>query len=251
MKHISLLVLTSVLLFPAAASAQGRTDFFSVGMTAGYSGNSTSMTAQYIDHYNIHRSRGLAAGLFLQYTAKEWLALRLEPMFIQKGYRTDRRGYIATMNLESYQDLSYMYHNVKDSYLQLPVMVRLQTPVLNLPVRIYCECGYYAGWWALSRYEGVIYNSSIDFVMGGKAPEEYARYHYDGKKPFVSERDNRLELGYILGIGAEWDLSDRFFIGAAWREYHAVTSYTRIHDSTSQPYYNTTRTMNLSAGINF
>lgn len=225
--------------------------FWSAGLTAGYAGNSTSMTAQYIENYNIHRHDGISAGLYVQYTMKEWFAVRLEPMFIQKGYRTDRKGYIAMQSLDSYMDLSYMYHNVHSNYLQMPVMARFQTPVLDLPVRIYCECGYYAGWWVSSRQEGVIYNSSIDFITAGNTPEEYARYHYDEKAPFVSERDRRLELGYVLGAGVEWDMSEHLSIGLGWREYRAVTSYSKIYDSTGQPYYNSTQSLNLSFGLNF
>lgn len=232
-------------------TAYGKPSDLSAGLKFGGSENGTSMTSQYIEHYNIHRRRGFAAGLFVQYKTKEWLAVRIEPEYIQKGYKTDRNGYIAYFALDSYMNLSYMYHNVRSNYLQLPVVIRLQTPIQQLPARLYCEGGYYAGWWASARQEGVIYNSSIDFIMGGRSPEECSHYHYDEKMPFVEERDRRFEFGYVLGAGVEWDFSERFTIGAGWREYRALTSYTRIYDSSSQPYYNTTRTLCMSLGINF
>lgn len=100
----------SVLLFAMTVTtdlaAQWR-----VGVTAGYASNELCMDRGYAYDMRYERRGGVAIGIPVQYDFNEWLGVRAELDFVQKGHKMHRT--------DIYQG---MHTDTRNNYLQLPVM---------------------------------------------------------------------------------------------------------------------------------
>lgn len=100
------LLFLAAIFLPDQAAAQWK-----VGLNAGYTYNSYSIDTQYAYDFNYDGLGGLTVGIPVEYGILDWLAVRADLAYLQKGH-TMSRVYNPT------------YRDRRDHYLSLPVMAR-------------------------------------------------------------------------------------------------------------------------------
>lgn len=103
---ITALLLLAAIGLPGKATAQWK-----VGINAGYTYNSYSIDTQYAYDFNYDGLGGLTIGIPVEYGILDWLAVRADLSYLQKGH-TMSRLYNPT------------FRDRRDHYLSLPVMAR-------------------------------------------------------------------------------------------------------------------------------
>lgn len=158
----------------------------------------------------------MQGGAVGQYDFNNWLGLRAELSYVQRGYRQYRTGNNAGT------DLKYRHHN-----LLLPVMASFSFGGDRL--RGFLNAGVYGGY----RLSGHVNGTYYDFLR------EHTQ-NIDQKQEVNSTRDNRWDFGYVGGLGIEYKCSNHIAAQLECRYYHSVSSttkdYMRIKD---YRYYNT------------
>lgn len=146
----SLLLLAGCLL-PDRAAAQWK-----VGVSAGYAYNQYSIDTQYAYDFNFDGRGGLTVGIPVEYGILDWLAVRADFVYLQKGYSMQRA-------------YDQGFRDRRDHYLSLPVMARFSFGGEKL--RGFLHAGGYMGYWADSRVKGTerTYDSLIDDFLAEKS----------------------------------------------------------------------------------
>ena len=199
------------------ASAQWR-----VGVTGGVDYNVFSMDKQYLDDYRIDGRWGVTLGISGQYDINSWLAVRADLNWTQKNYRKHRI---------ILSEMDYKYQN---DYLQLPVMASFS--VGSQKLRGFCNLGAYGGYWLSSRREGSDYNSFGEYVID-----------FSEKVEFDSERDQRLDFGFLGGLGLEYRITPHWAAQAEVRYYYSTVSTQKQYMRVNDYRYNSTTALQLAA----
>ena len=121
-------------LLPDRAAAQWK-----VGVSAGYAYNQYSIDTQYAYDFNFDGRGGVTVGIPVEYGILDWLAVRADFVYLQKGYSMQRA-------------YNQGYRDRRDHYLSLPVMARFSFGGEKL--RGFLHAGGYMGYWADSRVKG-------------------------------------------------------------------------------------------------
>lgn len=224
------LLLLAGTLLPDRAAAQWK-----VGVNAGYTYNHYSIDTHYAYDFNYDGRGGLTVGIPVEYGILDWLAVRADLSYLQKGYSMDR-AYDQTCR------------DRRDHYLSLPVMARISFG--SEKVRGFLHAGGYMGYWMKSRVKGVeqSVSSLLEDVFNDK--DEGIFVAYDNEYTFNSTRDNRLDAGLVGGVGVCYRLCPRIELEAEGRCYYALTSIAKEYmKHTKQPQYNTT--FALQVGVKY
>lgn len=227
---ITALLLLAAIGLPDQAAAQWK-----VGLNAGYTYNSYSIDTQYAYDFNYDGLGGLTVGIPVEYGILDWLTVRADLTYLQKGH-TMSRAYNPT------------YRDRRDHYLSLPVMARFSFGGEKL--RGFLHAGGYMGYWAKSQVQGVeCSNGSIldDWMEDGESDVFVA---YDHKYEFNSKRDKRFDAGLVGGVGVCYCIRPHIEVEAEGRCYYALTAITKDYmKHTKQPQYNTT--FALQVGVKY
>lgn len=207
----------TILLTTITASAQWR-----LGVTGGAAYNVFSMDKQYMVDYQIDGRWGATVGISGQYDFNSWLGIRADLNWTQKNYRKHR------MILDQ---MDYKYNN---NYLQLPVMASFS--VGGEKLRGFCNLGVYAGYWLNSYRNGFDYNNFGEYVL--TFSEDVA---------FDSNRDQRLDIGLLGGIGLEYRITPHWAAQAEVRYYYSTVSTTKQYMRVKDYRYNATTAIQLGA----
>lgn len=204
MKKRKILLLIALLATTLTAGAQWR-----VGVTAGADINSYSMDMQYMSDFRTKARWGATVGVSGQYDFTDWFGLRADLNWTQKNYRKYRT---------LLSNIDYKYRN---NYLQLPVMASFSFGGQKL--RGFANVGVYGGYWMNSSRWGTDYDSFSGHT-----------YDFSEKLEFNSERDNRMEFGFVGGAGLEYRLCEHWAAQLEVRYYYSATSqqkqYMRVKD---------------------
>lgn len=223
------LLLTLAVSVPAAAQ-------WRVGVTAGYSYNKLCMDTGYAYDLRYEERGGFAVGIPVQYDFFDWLGVRAEVSFVQKGHKMHRT--------DVYNKL---HSNTRNNYLQIPVMAHFSFG--GQRVRGFLNAGGYIGSWLSSHRTGLAF-SWYGFGSGDDngwiTPEN--SHEFDEKAPFDSRRDNRFEAGLAGGIGVGYRIMPRLEIQVEGRCYYALTDMQKDYMKFRTPRYNTTFV--IQAGCN-
>ena len=178
----SLLLLAGCLL-PDRAAAQWK-----VGVSAGYAYNQYSIDTQYAYDFNFDGRGGVTVGIPVEYGILDWLAVRADFVYLQKGYSMQRA-------------YDQGFRDRRDHYLSLPVMARFSFGGEKL--RGFLHAGGYMGYWADSRVKGteISWDNLIDDFLADN--ESFVFAPYDRRYEFISKRDNRFDAGLVGGVGVE------------------------------------------------
>lgn len=209
--HFPLAVLLLCAFGTATATAQG----WRVGVTAGADYNVRSMDMQYMSDFRTEGRWGATVGVSGQYNFTDWFGVRADLNWAQKNYRQ----YRSVLNV-----VDYKYRN---NYLQLPVMASFSFGGSKL--RGFTNLGVYGGYWMNSSRWGLDYNSFTDRT-----------YDFSEKVNFDSDRDQRLDFGFVGGAGLEYRLSKHWAAQIELRYYYSTTSVQKQYMHVKDYRYNGT-----------
>ena len=189
-KKFSICLLTLSLCLVARAQ-------WSVGIMAGYDYNSYSMAKGYAYDYRYGGMGGLEVTVPVQYNFLDWLGVRADISYVQKGHTMHRTGI--------YEGL---WTNTRDHYLHIPLMVSFSFG--GERVRGWVDAGGYVGGWLASWQKGI-----DEYPIGSKPDQEGAfkyyqderGYHFDEKVEFLDKRDQRFDAGLTGLAGVGWKVT--------------------------------------------
>lgn len=209
-----------------------------MGVTIGGDNNSYCIDTQYQYDWRYKDVKGLTMGLMGQYQLNDWFGLRADFNFTQKDYRQYRTG--------NAKDEDYTHHN---NYLQLPVMASFSFGAERL--RGFLNLGVYGAYWT----DGSICGTTADITFGSPLDDhdedEVTSAPVDQDYTFNSERDNRMELGAVAGLGVEYRFNSHWSLQAEARMYYSLTSTTKDYMLKKNPRYNTTTALQLGCAYSF
>lgn len=205
------------LMLPSLGFAQWR-----VGVNGGADYNHFIIDKHYQTDYVYDDRWGVTLGVMGQYDVNDWLGIRAELDWTQKNYRHHRQ-----VN----QLMDYKYVN---NYLQLPVMASFSFGGQQL--RGFCNAGIYGGYWLTSGREGFETNTFTERV-----------YEFSEDISFNSERDQRLDFGFLGGLGLEYRFAKHWAAQVELRYYYSCVSQQKDYMRVKDPRYNST--LALQAGF--
>ena len=192
-----------------ATSAETWAQGWRVGVTAGADCNTYTMDMQYMNDFRTKSRWGGTVGVSGQYNFTDWFGVRADLNWTQKNYRKYRTA------------LSQVDYKYRNNYLQLPVMASFSFGGEKL--RGFANLGIYGGYWMNSSRWGTDYSS-----FGHKT------YEFSEKQEFNSDRDRRVEFGFVGGAGLEYRLCKHWAAQIELRYYYSTTSvqkqYMRVAD---------------------
>ena len=177
---------------------------------------------------------GFNIGIPVQYKITDWFAIAVDPTFVQKDYSQQRSSFFIGVYQENY-----------NSYLQLPVMGHFMFGGKKL--QGFLNVGLYGGYWLGSREKGVMPNilditnndSTTNSIYDYQNP-----YNYNEKYTFDNRKDNRLEAGWIGGLGVAYEIDKRYQVFAEGRLLYSFTDQQKKYMTNQIPRYNTTYGIN-------
>jgi hypothetical protein len=210
---------------------------FSAGIEGGYNKNYLVTNNSNRAFTNYFPLNGFNVGIPVQYQFTEWFAIATDPSFIQKNYRQERSSFFQGV-----------YQNNYNSYLQLPLTGRILFGGERL--KGFIDAGIYGSYWLSGKIKGVNANI-LDLTTNNTATNsifDYQnRYGYNEKYIFDKKKDNRLEYGWIAGLGAGYDITTRYHVFAEARLMYAFTDQQKNYMTNQVPRYNST--YGINAGI--
>ncbi len=224
---IRLLVLCTAFLF----YLQGASAQLSVGVEGGYNKNYLVTNNANRAFTNYVPMNGFNVGLPVQYQVNDWLALAAVPAYMQKNYRQERSSFFEGV-----------YQNNYNGYIQLPVTARILFGGDRL--KGFVDGGVYGAYWMSSKIKGV--NSNIldvtsDTTSASASIFDFQKpYSYNEKYSFDNKKDNRIEFGWVAGLGAAYEITEQFGIFAEGRIFYSFTDQQKNYMINQVPRYNTT-----------
>ena len=178
-----------------------------VGVIEGAVYNIHSQDVHYMTDFSLNGAFGLNSGISGQYSFNKWLGVRADLIFAQKNYKMSRT------------DLKDVDYNYLNNYLLLPVMASFSFGGDDFPLRGFANLGYYGGLW-------------LEFA---------------GPVAFNQERDNRLDMGLVGGVGMELRCNKHLGVQIEARCYYSLTSQVKEYMKVKDYRYDTT--IGLQAGV--
>lgn len=223
MAHLKWIVFLCMFFHISSASAQWK-----VGVQAGYTHNSLSTASGYAYDRNYDALGGFTVGVPVQYEFVDWFALQTDLSFTQKNYASYRSG--------MYKDIQ---SDTKNGFMQLPVYAHFSFGGEKL--RGFINAGAYVGYWASSKTRG----DQFQYFYSIIDPQAKAPYHFDGKVPFDSRRDNRFDGGLMTGLGLQYQLTPGIQLLIEGRYYRGLTDLQKNYMRNQIHRYNDTFSLQI------
>ncbi len=230
-----ILIILGNLLFTIASKAQ-----LSVGIEGGYNKN-------YLVTNNANRAftnyiplSGFSLGIPLQYKIADWFAFSTDPTFVQKNYSQQRSAFFIGVYQQNY-----------NSYVQLPVMGHFMFGGKQL--KGFLNVGLFGAYWLTGTAKGEMPNIlDVTNQTSGNTIYDYQNpYNYNEKYTFDNRRDNRIEAGWIGGLGLACDINTRYQVFAEGRLLYSFTDQQKKYMTNQVPRYNTTCGINAGIMVHF
>jgi hypothetical protein len=208
----------------------------SIGLEAGISAGRIATNISNRVSTSVDYDMGYSVDVPLQFKLKNWLYLQTIPNITQKNYFLDRTDSLAGA-----------YAGFINTYVQLPVELKA---VYGKRLQFFGDAGFYAAYWVSAKQKGVVPN-----IFGVEPPNSngYAIIQYvgyDEKYSFNSKKDNRLELGWVAGAGAQYHLNNKYMLIASARFYQSLSDQQKKYIN-EIPKYNQTFTFTAGAMMSF
>jgi hypothetical protein len=230
----NILILMLILLAPAFARAQ-----WSVGLMAGYDRNVYTYEKGYAYDLRFGNKSGLELTVPVQYNFNDWLGVRADLSYVQKGHTMHRTGWATGMEI-----------NTRDHYLQVPL--RASFSFGGSKVRGWFNPGGYVGYWLSSYWEGTtLMMTSPNGADYSILQDPSIAYEFDEKVKFMSERDNRLDAGLTAVVGVGWRFHpclEARLEGACW---YSLVDRASSDSYNVAPRYDTTYSIRLGVAYYF
>ena len=202
-----------------------------VGVEAGANKNYLVSNTEDKPFFDYKPSNGFAVGVPVRYSfpALSWFGgIQATPSYVQKNYRMQRSGYYEPI-----------YQQTTNSYLELPVMAQFRfggnitkTQTLHGILNL----GGYGGYWMTSHVKGR--------TLSPMDPNNYQSY--DEPYTFSDEKDNRIELGGLAGLGIQYMPNKKYVISIEARYTPALTDQQKAYSENQTPRYNDTHSILMS-----
>lgn len=216
MKIFRTIALAAVMMTTCNAMAQWR-----LGATVGAVNNQLKINTQHQYDWRYDKRWGVQAGVTGQYDFKDWLGVRADLTFQQRGY-TQRRT-------EVNYNCKY-----RDNYLTLPVMASFSFGGSKL--RGFANVGVYGGYLLGSHCDGEVKDLVTDVKMD-----------IDTSVELNSIRDQRWDFGYVGGIGVEYRFHSHWAAQVEGRYYYSVVSKKKQYQAMKDYQYN--KPISITAGV--
>ncbi|MDQ1089675.1 porin family protein [Siphonobacter sp. SORGH_AS_1065] len=216
---------------------------WSVGIEGGYNQNALYTNVGALSFTKYVPQNGFSVGIPVQYKVKDWFSIQADPQFIQKNYELKRTQFFEGI-----------YQKNINSYVQLPLMGRFTFGGEKL--KGFLNLGGYASYWSMGRIKGVQANIFSD-IESSSDTQEYDRYlelkngySYNEPYTFDERKDNRLELGWLTGVGVSYQYKKyQFFVEG--RYYQSITDQQKNYMINQIPRYNQTYTAQIGCLYQF
>jgi hypothetical protein len=215
-----------LIIFTPALKAQTA-----LGIEAGISSSYLSTNISNRAATSIAYDIGYTINIPFQYKIKEWLYVETAPNITQKNYSINRTDSFAG-NYESFLN----------TYLQLPIMAKF---VFGKRLQWFADAGAYGGYWLSGRVQGTtpnIFNITAAGIQSTSYSEKYQ---------FNNQTDNRFELGWVAGVGAQYHVTKKYMLMASARYYQSLTSQLKNYTVNEVPQYNQTFTFSIGGMMQF
>lgn len=225
-KKIAAFIVTVALTVAALLSKAQVSIGFGGGATANYLKTNISNRT----YTTINSKLGYCIYLPFQYSFNNWISLYTDLSFMQKNYSIVRIDSFAGIN-----------QSFKNTYIQLPLIARWEHG--RNRIKGFLDVGIYGAYWLKGRIKGNvpnIFNISDSVHASGQVTEYFALDSYNEKYQFSSQRDNRIEFGWVAGIGAKYALGNRHSLFIECRYYYALTDQQKNYAIHLTPKYNQT-----------
>lgn len=221
-------------------SMQGHAQL-SVGVEGGYNKNYLYTNTSNRDFTDYKPAGGFSIGIPVKYTLADWFAIQADPSFIKKNYSQQRSSFFEGVYQTNY-----------NTYVQLPLMGHFMFG--GEQFKGFLNLGMYGGYWAAARVKGSIPNilNPVDTITATNTFYDISKaYSYNEKYSFDSRKDNRLEFGWLAGIGVSYKLTDRYEVFAEGRYYQSLTDQQKKYMTNQIPRYNQTYGVSVGLMITF
>ncbi|MFR9602776.1 MAG: porin family protein [Rikenellaceae bacterium] len=219
MKKINILILTTLLALCSTPSMAQ----IAVGVSGGYTYNTLDAEVGYYYTMDYKSRGGYSVSLPVEYSfagqGVEWLALRVEPSLITKNYTYERLYGTYIVDQQNYTN----------AFVDLPIMAKFA--IQSGRFTGYLNAGGYIGYWASSSSFG--YYSTFEY-------QDFTHIYFDERIEFDSRKDNRFEAGLVLGLGVEYEITQRVGCFVEAKYMHSLTDMQKDYMINQYPRYNST-----------
>jgi len=204
------------------------------GLSAGYlNTNIANRTSSRITY-----RLGYSIAIPFKYQLNKWLSVETDPGILQKNYSISRTD-----------SLSGAYTSFINTYLQLPVMAKA---ILfhKKKLMFFANAGFYYGYWMAAKQKGKepdIFTATQSNNSSGQTTSTIQYAGFDQKYTINEQIDNRSEWGWILGLGVQKQINERYIAYAAFRMYESFTQQQKNYMINQIPQYN--EILDLSVGV--
>lgn len=208
-----------------------------IGLESGYSKNYLYTNIANRDFTEFKPASGFNLGIPVAYTLSNWFAIQADPSLIRKNYKTVRSDFFEGVNQAN-----------TNNYLQLPIMGHFMFGGQSL--KGFLNLGVYGGYWASGKVKGSIPNilNPVDSIGNTNTVFDLQKaYNYNEKYVFDSRKDNRVELGWLAGIGLSYNVNNLYQVFAEGRYYQSLTDQQKKYMIKQVPRYN--QTYSVSVGV--
>lgn len=187
-----------------------------IGAEAGYSTNCSNADISRAMFTNSKNGGGYAAGLVAKYDFQRRLSIESGIFLLQKNYSFIRTG-----------EYTGVYTRFKNTYIQVPIILEIKL-LSRKKTEAYLSAGGFGGYWAFGRVNGAAPNIFGSYEIGtsnrGLSSQFLSLTKYSEKYQFDSHRDNRVELGWLLGLGTKFTFKEKYFAFIQCNFYGSLTS---------------------------
>jgi hypothetical protein len=219
-KKLSIVLSIASLLFVTQLQAQ-----LYVGVEGGANRNYLITNTSDKPFFTYEPSYGYSFGLPVRYQFPKlsWFGgIQATPSFVQKNYRMQRTGFYSPM-----------YQDYQNSYLELPIMAQFRFGGhLKKEQSLYgiLNLGGFGGYWMSGHVKGRTL-SPMDLSNYQEFDEDYT---------FSAEKDNRIELGALAGLGFQYMPNKKYVFSIEARYTPTLTDQQNAYSENQTPRYNDT-----------
>ena len=231
----------AITFFCGICFAQTSIAQLSVGIEGGYNKNYLVTNNANRSFTNYMPMNGFNIGIPIQYQIADWFAVEADPIYVEKNYSQQRSAFFVGV-----------YQENKNSYVQLPLMGHFMFGGKKL--KGFLNTGVYGGYWLTANVNGVMPNilDINDSKNSGTTIYDYENsYSYNEKYTFDKRKDNRIDAGWIGGLGLSYEINDRYQVFTEGRLLYSFTDQQKKYMVDQIPRYNTTYGLNAGILIHF
>ncbi|PZX60918.1 outer membrane beta-barrel protein [Hydrotalea sandarakina] len=215
---------------------------YSVGLFSGYTNNHLRTNISNRLFTENKNGNSISTGLIFNYAYKTKIQLQTELALLQKNYSFVRTGL--------YSGIFTKYRN---TYLQLPVIFKYKL-LQKCKWVIWADAGFFVSYWVDGSINGVIPNVFNNYYTVDRrgSVTNYIRFSdYFQKHIFSSEKDNRFEVGPLVGITSVYQLNSSYSVFINARFYSSFLSQQKQYTVNQVMQYNQTSVISTGGVINF